>query len=172
MPSLRVDLWGYDYQGRSQQPQDNVAEPLSVARRGGRLDLVHHTHLARSAKRILVLAQVFLRERIDMCVGAALRRARHSPANLHEAVWVIGIHYRERYGRSRLQRARFHATTRSVHAKLTASVVEPHGRYLRRTVLHYGRDICEGLLGGEQIEVLIRDCRHGMLPLLCVADFY
>src|SRR5260370_33439447 len=105
-----------------------------------------------------------------MCVGAVFRFARYTSANLHETVGVVGIHYRERYARTRLQRARFHAAARSVHANLAAGVIEPYGRYLRRAVLHYGPDIREGLLGVSQIEIFVWYCRHGELPLLYVAD--
>src|SRR5207249_2679982 len=37
-------------------------------------DLVHDAHLARLAERVLVLAEVLLRERVDVRVGALLRR--------------------------------------------------------------------------------------------------
>src|SRR5262245_16094982 len=49
---------------------------------GGRLDLVGHPRLARAPPRIFVLAEIFLRQRVDVIVGAALGDALHPAAHL------------------------------------------------------------------------------------------
>src|ERR1051326_2952024 len=63
---------------------------------GGRFDLVGQARFARPPPRIFVFVDVFLRERIDVRVGAVLGDAPHPAAQLDVAIGIVGIHDRER----------------------------------------------------------------------------
>src|SRR5438046_9613811 len=54
-------------------------------------DIVHDAHLARLAERVLVLAEVLLRESVDVRVSALLRRLSVQPEALRLAGGVIGV---------------------------------------------------------------------------------
>ena len=108
-------------------------QPMPARRRR---DLEHHTHIARLRPGILVLAEVLLRQRVDMRVGALLGHARDLAAHLEVAVRVFGVHDRQRDRRALLHVALLHAALRGVHANDAAGVVEPDRRHLRRAVRH------------------------------------
>src|SRR6202035_2660928 len=91
---------------------------------GARLDLVPDAHLAGLGGRVLVLAEIFLRERIDMRARPLLGGTRDAAADLQVAVRVVGIHDRQRHRRVRLQVARLDPALGGVHANDLAVVVE------------------------------------------------
>src|SRR4051812_15296644 len=59
--------------------------------RGARLYLVDDADLAGLAIGVLVLAEIFLRERIDMGIGPGLGDARDPPPDLNVAIGVVGV---------------------------------------------------------------------------------
>src|SRR5205814_10337638 len=93
---------------------------------------------------ILVLAEIFLGERVDVLVGAFFDAAFHRTADLDVAVRVVGIEDRQRNRRALAQIARLDPALGGVHADHAAGVVEPDRRHLRRAVLHDRRDMREG----------------------------
>jgi len=84
---------------RSRAEQGNIDCRLSRERgresthyRYGRwFDLDQKPHLARLRIRILVFAQILLRQRVDVRVGPLFRRTVHTAAHLDMAVWIVGM---------------------------------------------------------------------------------
>src|SRR6266516_2716316 len=122
-------------------------------------DLVQDAHLARLAERVLVLAEVLLRERVDVRVSALLRRLDDPPADLHVAVGVVGVLDGERHARVARQVPHLDAALRRVEAHVRAVEVDPHGRHLRRAVGARRGEVRERLLRKE-IAVLLGDRSH------------
>src|SRR5579871_3252742 len=126
-------------------------------------DFVHHAHFAGLAKRIFVLAKVLLGERVDVRVGAFVRYPRYGSAHLHIAIGVVGIHDRERDGRTFAHVARLHPAFRGVDTEPAVLAIEPYGRHLRGTVGHHRRKVRKGLLLFEKITVVFGIGCHGAL---------
>src|SRR6266576_3765676 len=113
-------------------------------------DLHHHAHLARPAVRVLVLAQVLPRERVDVVVGALLAHLDDPPADLDVAVRVLGVLDRERDARVPLE-----------VLVLDASA--------RRAVRAHGGDVGERLLR-EEVAVLLGDRSHRHVLLAALSS--
>src|ERR1700733_3032418 len=131
---------------------------------GARRDLECHAHFAGARPGIFVLAEVFLRQGIDVAACTLLGHPRDLAAYLQVAVRIVGIHDGQRDRCSILHVARLGPPLRAVHADDATRVVEPHWRYLRRSVGHQRRQFGKCLLLLQQVEIFVGDRRHG--PLL------
>src|SRR5207249_8767413 len=132
-------------------------------------NLHHHAHLARPAVRVLVLAQVLPRERVDVVVGALLAHLDDPPADLDVAVRVLGVLDRERDARVPLEVLVLDASARRAEAHVRAVVVHPHRRHLRRAVRAHGGDVGERLLR-EEVAVLLGDRSHRHVLLAALSS--
>src|ERR1700728_2898582 len=90
--------------GDGTPPRAHLESPHRLRR--GRLDLQEHADFTGLRKRVLVFAQVFLGERVDMRVGAVLRDTFDGSANLQVAVRIFRIEDRERNPRTLFQSSR------------------------------------------------------------------
>src|SRR2546423_15053286 len=132
-------------------------------------DLHHHAHLARPAVRVLVLAQVLPRERVDVVLGALLAHLDNPPADLDVAVRVLGVLDRERDARVPLEVLVLDAPARRAEAHVRAVIVHPHRRHLRRAVRAHGGDVGERLLR-EEVAVLLGDRSHRHVLLAALSS--
>src|SRR5215471_9176074 len=107
-----------------------------VAADAGRLDLEDHPHLAGLGKGIFVLAQIFFGERVDVLRGALLRHMRDPAPDLHVAVGIVGIDHGEGNRGALLHVRNLDAAARGVNAHLSALVIKPDRRHLRRSIRH------------------------------------
>src|SRR5437762_573866 len=110
------------------------------------LDLGDHAHLAGPAVRILVLAHVFLGQRVDVLIGALLGHLHDAPAHLHVAIRVVRVLHGERDHRVRLEVLVLHAAAGRVDANVRAVEVAPHRRHLGLAVAADGGEVAESLL--------------------------
>src|SRR6267143_3741464 len=128
------------------------------------LDLGDHAHLAGPAVRILVLAHVFLGQRVDVLVGALLGHLHDAPAHLHVPIRVVRVLHGERDHRVRLEVLVLHAAAGRVDANVRAVEVAPHRRHLGLAVAADGGEVAESLLV-EDVAILVETRGHGyVLP--------
>src|SRR5215469_8863920 len=156
-PTVVISMWTAPSARCTQRPELGTSMPSGVvhrirfyplahARHRGRFDFVHDAHFAGLAVGVGVSAEILLRKRVDMRVGAGFDGAPDAAADLHIAVGVVGVHDRERHRRARFQGSRLDAALGRVHPDLPVGVVEPDRGYLRRSVRQYGRQIGKRLL--------------------------
>src|SRR5947209_3622070 len=118
------------------------------------LDLVQHAHFAGLAMRILCLAEIFLRQAVDVIVSTLLRDLDYLAANFKITIRIVGN--LDRHGDAWVAAYVFifHTTQRRVDSNVRSVVVEPDRRNLWTAILHQGAEIGEGFLI-EKISVLL-----------------
>src|ERR1700675_3559458 len=113
---------------------------ISVASaHGGRvlgLHLINHANFTRLRVGIFVYAQVFLRQFVNVIVGALLGNLGHAATNLEIAIWIFGIG--DGHGDSRITAhvAILLPALGRIKDDMLAVVVNPNGRHLGASVWH------------------------------------
>src|ERR1700722_3480003 len=95
-----------------------------------------------------------------MGVGALLGHAADLAAHLDVPIRIVGVHDRQRDGRTLLHVALLHAPLCRVHANDAVGVVEPDRRHLRRAVGHHGCQLGKRRLLRQQVEIRVGDHCH------------
>src|SRR5271163_2712910 len=86
--------------------------------------------LARLGPGIFVLPKVFLGEGIDMRRCAFLGHVPNAATDLDVTIGIVGVEYRESYGRAFPHVARLHAILCGIYPDLPILVIEPNVRNL------------------------------------------
>src|SRR5438093_1402018 len=121
--------------------------------------LVHDTDLARLAEGVAVLAEVLLRERVDVGIGPHLRRLDDAAADPDVTVGVVRVLAREGDTGIAGEIPPLHAALGRVETDRGSVVVDPDRRDLRCAVGSDGGEVREGLLAKE-ILVGVEGGRH------------
>src|ERR1700727_2406103 len=136
------------------------------------LDFKDDSDLVRLSPWILVLAQVFLGEGIDMRVCALFGHVLDPPTNLDVPIGIVGVEDRKRHRRAFRHIACLHTTFRRIHPDLAVRVVEPYRGHLRRPIRHDCREVSESRFLLQQIQILRGNFHHDCLSSrsLCVTS--
>src|ERR1700730_3310951 len=129
------------------------------------LDFAHYAHFAGCSMGILVLAEIFLRERVDVRTRPLFGAAPDPPADLDIAIGIVRINDRERDRSAGFQVASLHPAFCGIYPNDAVLVVEPDRGDLRRPVRHRRCERGKCLLPLQQIEILVGDSCHVFLLL-------
>ncbi len=147
---------------RSRAPFLRPAQPMTLACGDARSR--RSAAQAELVPGILVLAQVFLGEGVDVRVGALLGHAFHPAADLEIAISVVGIHDGQCDRRAGRHVARLDPAFGRVHAQHAVGIVEPDRRHLGRAVRHQRRGVAKAFLSFTRSRNL---SHRGSLPSSC-----
>src|SRR5437773_4691724 len=128
------------------------------------LDLHDHAHFTGLAVRIFVLAEILLRQLVDVRVRALFRHLDDAPPDAEIAVRIVGIGNRERDTWIAFEILRLDASARGVDENVDAVEVPPDGRDLRTAISVHRREIHERFLVDE-IGVRLGNSRHRCLRI-------
>src|ERR1700676_4408786 len=120
MSALRLDLRRYHYR-RLPRTQADVASAHRLNRFG--LDFNEDAILARLAERV-VLAEIFVGQLVDVCVGTILSHFSHRTANLNVPIRISGIHYGQGVFATLFQGSGLDAPCRGIDPDPVASRIE------------------------------------------------
>src|SRR3984957_5871673 len=136
------------------------------------LDFKDDSDLVRLSPWILVLAQIFLGEGIDMRVCALFGHVLDPPTNLDVPIGIVGVEARKRPRRAFRHIACLHTTFRRIHPDLAVRVVDPYRGHLRRPIRHDCREVSESRFLLQQIQILRGNFHHDCLSSrsLCVTS--
>src|SRR6266852_2267456 len=126
--------------------------PLTHEVKMFRLNFVDDADFARLAIGILVLAKIFLRQAVNMLVGALFGDFRDPAADFQITVGVLGVLDGHSHTRVAAKVAVFLAAARGVDANLLPMEIHPDGRNLRTSVGHQRRQVSKRGLA-EEIEI-------------------
>src|SRR5438094_101804 len=110
------------------------------------LDFVDDANLAGLAEGIHGLAEIFLRQFVDVVVGVFLGDFDDAPAHFEVAVGVGGILQRDSHARIAAHVLVLDAALGRIDSNVLAVEIHPDGRNLRAAVFHQRGEIAEGLL--------------------------
>src|SRR5712692_7541862 len=130
--------------------------PLTHGGKMFRLNFVDDTDFARLAIGILVLAKIFLRQAVNMFVGALFGDLRDPAADLQIAIGVLWVLDGHSHTRVAAKVAVFLAAARGVDANLLPIEIHPHRRNLRAPVGHQRGQVSKRGLA-EEIEIFFGD---------------